>query len=286
VERGWVDTPQSGAEVMVKILAIGMLLIVGYLAVDELLFRLRPELRQRGIALLPEFERLDWRNYLPLLIAVILAWRFAVPLISGYLVILGVLITLHLARRARLGERTQMDRQVAQLTTAFRSIYQLRPTVFSALEQACKKVDQPLRGQVALAVEAFYISASPDKAFDELERRVDNVYLTQFVYILRRTEIASREVVVRALDSLEERLTAHKEMRSEAETNLASVTGQTRVIQMTSVIIVLLIAFSGLGEAYTSSWRGQLFFIIVVSVMVATSYLLERRAMSLKERIL
>jgi Flp pilus assembly protein TadB len=286
VERGWVDTPQSGDEVMVKILTIGMLLIVGYLAVDELLFRLRPELRQRGIALLPEFERLDWRNYLPLLIAVILAWRFAVPLISGYLVILGVLVTLHLARRARLGERAQMDRQVAQLTTAFRSIYQLRPTVFSALEQACKKVDQPLRGQVALAVEAFYISASPDKAFDELERRVDNVYLTQFVYILRRTEIASREVVVRALDSLEERLTAHKEMRSEAETNLASVTGQTRVIQMISVIIVLLIAFSGLGEAYTSSWRGQLFFIFVVSVMVATSYLLERRAMSLKERIL
>jgi Flp pilus assembly protein TadB len=286
VERGWVDTPQSGDEVMVKILTIGVLLIVGYLAVDELLFRLRPELRQRGIALLPEFERLDWKNYLPLLIAVILAWRFAVPLISGYLVILGVLVTLHLARRARLGERTQMDRQVAQLTTAFRSIYQLRPTVFSALEQACEKVDQPLRGQVALAVEAFYISASPDKAFDELERRADNVYLTQFVYILRRTEIASREVVVRALDSLEERLTAHKEMRSEAETNLASVTGQTRVIQMISVIIVLLIAFSGLGEAYTSSWRGQLFFIFVVSVMVATSYLLERRAMSLKERIL
>jgi Flp pilus assembly protein TadB len=271
---------------MVRILTIGVLLIVVYLAIDELLFRLRPELRQRGIALLPEFERLDWRNYVPLLIALILAWRFAVPLISGYLVILGVLITVHLARRARLGERAQMDRLVAQLTTAFRSIYQLRPAVFSALEQACEKVDQPLRGQVALAVEAFYISASPDKAFDELERRVDNVYLTQFVYILRRTEVASREVVVSALDSLEERLRAHREMRTEAETNLASVTGQTRVIQVISVIIVLLIAFTGLGEAYTSSREGQLIFIVVVSVMVATSYLLERRAMSLKERIL
>ena len=271
---------------MVRILTIGVLLILGYLAVDELLFRLRPALRQRGIALLPEFGRLDWRTYLSLLIAVILAWRFAAPLISGYLVILGVLVTLHLARRARLGERAQMDRQVTQLTTAFRSNYQLRPTVFSALEQACEKVDQPLRGQVALAVQAFYITASSERAFNELERRVDNVYLTQFVYILRRTEGASREVVMIALKELMERLIAHKEMRSEAETSLAAVTGQTRMIQVISVIIVFLLAFTGLGEAYTRSWGGQLFFIVVVSVMVATSYFLERRTMSLKERIL
>ena len=271
---------------MVRTLTIGVLLILGYLAVDELLFRLRPVLRRRGIALLPEFGRLDWKTYLPLLIAVVLAWRFAVPLISGYLVILGVLIALHLARQARLGERAQMDRQVDQLTTAFRSIYQLRPAVFSALEQACQKVDQPLRGQVALAVEAFYISADPTRAFDELERRVDNVYLTQFVYILRRTEIASREVVLSALGSLEERLMAHREMRSEAEAELAAVTGQTRIIQVISVIIVFLLAFTGLGEAYTSSRGSQLLFIVVVSVMVATSYFLERRALSLKERIL
>ena len=271
---------------MVRTLTIGVLLILGYLAVDELLFRLRPVLRRRGIALLPEFGRLDWKTYLPLLIAVVLAWRFAVPLISGYLVILGVLIALHLARQARLGERAQMDRQVDQLTTAFRSIYQLRPAVFSALEQACQKVDQPLRGQVALAVEAFYISADPTRAFDELERRVDNVYLTQFVYILRRTERASREVVMIALKELMERLRAHRDMRSEAEKGLASVTGQTFIIQVLSIIVVFLIAFTGLKEAYTSSWEGQLLFIFVVSVMVATSYLLERRTMSLKERIL
>lgn len=271
---------------MVKILIIGILLILGYLVVDEVLFRLRPALRQRGIPLLPEFGRLGWRTYFPLPIAVILAWRFAVPLISGYLVILGVLVTLHLSRRARLGERAQMDRQVGQLTTAFRSKYQVRPTVFSALEQACQKVDQPLRDQVALAVQAFYISASPDKAFNVLERRVDNPYLTQFVYILRRTEGASRKAIMIALEELMERLSAHKEMRREAEAKLASVAGQTRIMQVISVIVVFLIAFTGLGEAYTRSWGGQLFFVVVVSVMVATSYFLERRAMSLKERIL
>ena len=269
-----------------RILIIGVLLILGYLAVDELLFRLRPVLRRRGIALLPQFERLSWRAYLPLFTAVILAWCFAAPLISGYLVILGALLTLYLARRARLGERARMDNQVTQLTTAFHSIYQLYPAVFSALEQACEKVDQPLRGQVALVVQAFYISADPDRAFNELERRVDNVYLTQFVYILRRTEKANREVVVSALKELLNRLIAHKEMRTEAEKSLASVTGQTLIIQVISVIVVFLIALTGLREAYTSSWGGQLFFIVVVSVMVATSYFLERRAMSLKERIL
>ena len=271
---------------MVRTLTIGILLILGYLAVDELLFRLRPVLRRRGVALLPQFGRLNWRTYLPVLIALILAWRFAAPLISGYLVILGALITLHLARRARLGERAQMDRQVAQLTIAFLSFYQLRPAVFSALEQACRKVDQPLRGQVALAVEAFYISSRPDKALDELERRVDNVYLTQFVYILRRAEKARREVVMSALEELMKRLRVHEEMRSKAEANLASVAGQTLIIQVIGVVVVFLIASTELGETYTSSWGGQLFFVFVVSVMVATSYFLERRAMSLKERIL
>lgn len=271
---------------MVKILTIGVLLILGYLAVDELLFRLRPVLRRQGIVLLPQFGRLGWRGYFPLLIAAILAWRFAAPLISGYLVILGGLVTLYLARRARLGERAQMDRQVDQLTTAFLSFYQLRPTVFSALEQACQKVDQPLQGQVALAVQAFYITASPDRAFNELERRVDNVYLTQFVYILRRTERASREVVMIALKELLERLKAHRDLRSEAEKGLASVTGQTFIIQVLSMIVVFLIAFTGLSEAYTSSWGGQLLFVLVVSLMVATSYFLERRAISLKEQIL
>ena len=285
-----MDAPQNG-EVVVRILIIGVLLILGYLAVDELLFRLRPVLRRRGIALLPQFERLSWRAYLPLFTAVILAWCFAAPLISGYLVILGALLTLYLARRARLGERVQMDRQVTQLATAFHSIYQLRPAVFSALEQACEKVDQPLRDQVALAVETFYISALPDRAFNGLEQGVDNVYLAQFVYILRRTEKASREVVMSALEELMERLRAHKDMRDEAEKNLASVTGQTLIIQVLSVIVVFLIAFASLGgvplrEAYTSSWGGQFLFILVISVMVATSYFLERRAMSLKERIL
>ena len=58
---------------MAAILTIGAsLAILGYLAIDELLFRLRPTLRRRGIVLLPEFRRLDWKTYLPLPMAVIL----------------------------------------------------------------------------------------------------------------------------------------------------------------------------------------------------------------------
>ncbi|HID86784.1 MAG TPA: hypothetical protein EYP55_05320 [Anaerolineae bacterium] len=272
---------------MAAILTLGAsLAILGYLVVDELLFRLRPVLRRRGIALLPEFRRLDWRAYLPLPIAVILAWRFAAPLISTYILVVGVLITLYLARRARAGERVQLDRQVAQLVTAFHSIYKLRPSVFSALEQACKKVDQPLRDHVALAVQAFYITASPERAFNELEERVNNPYLTQFLYILRRSEAARREAVVSALEGLMERLRAHEEMRTQFEVNLAVITGQTLFIQVISLIIIFFIAFTGLREAYTSSWARQLFFILVASVGVATSYYIDRRAISLKERIL
>lgn len=272
---------------MAAILTIGAsLAILGYLAVDELLFRLRPTLRRRGIAIFPEFRRLDWKVYLPLPIAVILAWRFAAPLISAYILIVGVLVSLYLARRARTGERVLIDRQVAQLVTAFRSIYELRPSVFSALEQACKKVDQPLRDHVALAVQAFYITASPERAFNELEERVSNPYLIQFLYILRRSEAARREAIVSALEGLMERMKAHEEMRTQSEVNLTVVTGQTLFIQVISLAIIFFIALTGLREVYTSSWRGQLFFALVASVGVATSYYIDRRAISLKERIL
>lgn len=273
---------------MAAILTIGAsLAILGYLAADELLFRLRPTLRRRGIALFPEFRRLDWRIYLPLPIAAILAWRFAAPLISAYIVLVGLLVTLYLARRARISERVLIDRQVAQLVTAFHSIYELRPSIFSALEQACEKVDQPLRDHVALAVQAFYITASPERAFNELEERVNNPYLTQFLYILGRSEAARREAIVGALEGLMERLQAHEEMRTQSEVNLTVVTGQTLFIQSISLIIVFFIAFvAWLREAYTSSWRAQLFFVIIASIGVATSYYIDRRAISLKERIL
>lgn len=274
---------------MAAVLTIGAsLAILGYLLADELLYRLRPALRRRGVTFLPEFRRLDWSAYLPLPLAIVLAVRFfaPAPLISLYILGVGILTSLYLVERARVGERAELNRQVGQLVRAFHSIYKLKPSVFSALEEARKKVDEPLQSHVALAVQAFYISASPDRAYNELRRRVSNPYLEQFLYILERTETASREAVLRALEGLIERLQRHEELRIQSEVNLAVITGQTLFIQIISLIIVFFIAFTGLREAYTRSIPAQLFFIAVATLGVITSYYIDRRTISLKERIL
>jgi len=185
---------------MAQALTLGAsLLILGYLFVDEMLFRARPTLRRHGLSRLPRFGRLPWQAYIPIPVAVFFAWRFWTmpPIISVYVLAVGGLTTLYLANKAGLSERVLLDRQITDLVRAFQSIYQLKPSVFSALEDAAKKVDDPLRFHVMRAVQTFFVTGQPKRSFDELHERVDNPYLDQFLYILDRAETSRREEILK-----------------------------------------------------------------------------------------
>lgn len=274
---------------MAQALTLGVsLLILGYLLLDEVVYRAGPRLRRRWLRHLPRFSRLPWRAYLPLPVAVFFAWRFWTwpPIISVYVLIVGVLTSLYMANRAGLSERILIDQQVAALVMAFRSIYQLRPAVFSALEDAAEKVEDPLRSFVLQAVQAFYVTASPQRAFDELRSRVENPYLDQFVYILDRAETSRHEEILKTLQRLIARLQRQEELRSETEVNLAVISGQTLFIQIVSLLIIAFIAMTPLREAYTRSVGAQLFFVVLATIGVLTSYYIDRKATELKERVL
>jgi hypothetical protein len=173
------------------------------------------------------------------------------------------------------------------LVASFRSIYQLKPTIFSALDEAKSKVDEPLRSYVTAAVQAFYITARQDKALEELRRRADNPYINQFIYILRMSELGRKETVLQALDDLGERLRRAEDLRRESEVSLTVITSQTRIIQGISLFIVFVIALiPQLRSAYTISWGQQLLFIVIASIGVLTSYYIEQQVSKLKERIL
>jgi len=209
------------------------------------------------------------------------------PLISIYVAVVGVLTSLYLIGRSRGEERAKIDVEVAKLAEAFRSIYKIRPSIFSALEEARLKVAQPLRTHVTAAVETFYITSSPKRAFAELRERVDNPYLNQFLYILERRETARREAVLEALDDLIARLRRHEELRRATETNLTVITGQTQIILIISVLMIFAIALiDPLRTVYTGSLGGQLLFIGVATIGVYTAYRIDRKVISLKERVL
>jgi len=273
------------------------LFIIAYLAIDELTMS-RPDLRQSvSTAVTPS----RWRYYIPALVGLILAVLMALPaerlpnqplptppiLVCGYILAIGILITVYLISRSRGLPRGQLDRQVGQLVASFRSIYQLKPTIFSALDEAKSKVDEPLRGYVTAAVQAFYITARQDKALEELRRRANNPYINQFIYILRMSELGRKEAVLKALDDLGERLRRAEDLRRESEVSLTVITSQTRIIQAISLFIVFVIALVPLlRSAYTISWGRQLLFIVVASIGVFTSYYIEQQVSKLKERIL
>lgn len=274
---------------MARALTLGAsLFILGYLLLDELLFRARPTLRQRGFTGLPRFSRLDWRAYIPIPIALFFAWRFWTmpPIITIYVLIIGGLSMLHLVNKAGLSERILLDTQVTDLVRAFHSIYQLKPSVFSALEDSAKKVDDPLRFHVMRSVQTFFVTGQPSRAFDDLRSRVDNPYLDQFVYILDRAETSRREEILKTLERLITRLERVEELRSETEVNLAVISGQTLFIQVISLLIIAGIALTPLREAYTNSVAGQLFFALLVTIAVVTSWIIDRKTVELKERVL
>jgi Flp pilus assembly protein TadB len=275
-----------------KLMMVAGVAILAYLAVDELTRRGRPTLRRGESHLSPW---LNWRTLAPVFVALLLALLMARPftgkvevsppyLISAYIVAVGALVSWYQVRRAERVERAQLDKQVADLVMAFGSIYQLQPTIFSTLEEARDKVDEPLRRWVASTVQAFRATSSAKRALAELRKKADNPYLHQFVYILEMSDEAEPETVLEALDGLSDRLRRHEELRNKTEIEVGAITGQTRVIQLVSLGAIFIIAvISRLRSAY--SGQAQLFFIGLTSMGVMASYYIDQRILSLKERI-
>jgi hypothetical protein len=209
------------------------------------------------------------------------------PLIFVYVLLVGVATTYYLARRSREREKIDMDQEIKRLVESFRSIYRIKPAIFSALEEAREKVAEPLRGHVTAAVETFHVTSSARRAFATLRRRSDNPYLNQLVYVLERVDAARQEAVLDALGDLIERLRRRQELRRQTEIDLTVITMQTRIILFISLAIIFLIALiPGLREVYTDSLWGQLLFAGVATIGVYTAYRIDRRVMALKERVL
>lgn len=268
----------------VNILLIGsLLLVVAALIVDEFGQRLAPTLRRYRARLMP--DHVTWRAFLPLIVAVILAVLMRAVLISTYLLIVGIVVTLYFLQRARRERQSLPARQVFQLILAFRSTYQLQPSVFLTLDVVKEKVDEPLRGLMKVVVETFYLTSSPERAFAELRARTDNVYLNQFAYILEMSETARADAVVKALDNLVDRLRTHDQLRRETEASLTSITGQTLFIQVMAVLVTLAVAAVPMLRAPYASTGGQLFFIAIITVMLVTSYYIDFIIHKLAERI-
>jgi hypothetical protein len=283
--------------------------LIAYLVYDWMQYRMRRRLRREG----PEQGlagriSYDWKVYVMLIFIVVLAFLFArgierpvgepiegvpqvtevrrAPLVAAFILVVGVWQVVRQARKTKVSQRMMVNEEVTELVNAFRSVFRIRPTVFSALEEANRKIDPPVGSAVAHAVTTFYVTSLPQRAFSELRQRIENPYMDQFVYILERGEDAKHEDIMEALNDLITRLRRAREIRDQSEVNMTVITGQTRIIQLIALVLVLVVAaVPGLRDAY-ESLPGQLLFIVIASVGVLTSTFIDRRSTALKERVL
>jgi hypothetical protein len=209
-------------------------------------------------------------------------------ILTPYLLAVGVFLVNFRLKTAKAQASTITPRHVSQLVLAFRGAYQLEPAVFKSLQEASKKVEEPLRTIVTNAVEAYFMTSSTARAFDEFRKRIsDNALLEQFLYILEMSESASDTSMAEALDSFVTRLRGYEELQREVETGLSGITGQTSFMQLLAIAIAFVIAFiPNLRGAYTSSLIGRIGYAIVMAVIVGTSYYIDKQVLNLKEKTL
>ena len=273
---------------MIQIVILLLVALLVYLALGENTARETERLARR------RFQNL-WARYgafitrpvvIPTLVFVALALIMRDIVVTPFLLIVAAAVARYRVQQIikSLGEIS--SRQVSQLVLAFRGAYQIQPAVFKSLGVAAEKVGEPLSEILQVTVETFFASSSSERAFEVFRSRTTNSSLHQFIYILEMSESATNESVAEALDSLVSRLRGMEELQREVESGMSSITGQTGFMQVLAVLIAFVVALvPGFRTVYTS-FVGRFGYMFLVSIMIGGSYIIERKTLQLKERIL
>lgn len=126
----------------ILILVAGLGLVI-YLLVGENIARYARPTVSRVQSQAPGW--LNWRTLISPGLAVGLALLMRVPLLSFYIVLIGLLTLWVAYNKAKLAELAKMNKQVSRLVFAFRNVYKIQPVVFAALREVLGRLDQPLK---------------------------------------------------------------------------------------------------------------------------------------------
>lgn len=291
------------------LMLLGGIGVVGYLLFDQMAYKMRGRMKKSKADVKKVRGTYDWRVYALGIYSIVVCFlyirginRAIIPdggeiteippdirrAVAPALFVLcvGLYLTWKQTKSARIGQRLLITGQVADLVASFKSVFRIRPTVFNALEEATKKIPAPVGTAVSHAVTTFYVTAMPVRAWSELRDRIQDPYMEQFVYILQRGEDSKHEDIMVALDGLLKRLRRARELRDKSEVNMTVVTGQTRIIQLIALGMVAVIGFVPMLRKLYELVPGQIMFLIVAGIAVGTSYIIERKAVTLKEKVL
>jgi len=295
-------------ELLVRILFDGASALVAglltYVALSGLISFVRWMLQRRRPRWLQQIER--QQKHLPLVntkqgnsisrivilgLAVGLGVKAALTggwLVAIFLIAVGCALYLYLGQRAGSLAREQVTDAVGELIAAYYSAYLVIPTVFGALSEAIKTQTNPfLQNAVQRALDAFGTGKTTEEVLEQLDRDVQNPYLSQFVFILRHTSESNQKEILNTLRDLSNRLDQRKRLKDRSRVALALVSGTVRFLQAANGAVMALAVLAPFWwNFYASSVSRQALLMIGGTIALLGSWYFENQLTQLRERVL
>jgi hypothetical protein len=209
-------------------------------------------------------------------------------LVAIFLIAIGCALYLHLGQRAGSMAREQVTDAVGELIAAYYSAYLVIPTVFGALSEAIKtQTNLFLQNAVQHALDAFGTGKTAEEVLDQLDREVQNPYLSQFVFILRHTSESNQKETLNTLRDLSNRLDQRKRLKDRSRVALALVSGTVRFLQAANGAVMALAVLAPFWwNFYASSVSRQALLMIGGTIALLGSWYFENQLTQLRERVL
>jgi hypothetical protein len=209
-------------------------------------------------------------------------------LVAIFLIVVGCALYLYLGQRAGSLAREQVTDAVGELIAAYYSAYLVIPTVFGALSEAIKTQTNPfLQNAVQRALDAFGTGKTTEEVLEQLDRDVQNPYLSQFVFILRHTSESNQKEILNTLRDLSNRLDQRKRLKDRSRVALALVSGTVRFLQAANGAVMALAVLAPFWwNFYASSVSRQALLMVGGTIALLGSWYFENQLTQLRERVL
>jgi Flp pilus assembly protein TadB len=209
-------------------------------------------------------------------------------LVAVFLICLGLALYFYLGQRAGSMAREQVTDAVSELVAAYYSAYLVIPTVFGALSEAIKtQTNSFLQGAVQRALDAFGAGKTSEEVLEQLDREVQNPYLSQFAFILRHTSESNQKEILNTLRDLSNRLDQRKRLKDRSRVALALVSGTVRFLQAANGAVMALAVLAPFWwDFYASSVSRQALLMIGGTIAILGSWYFENQLTQLRERVL
>lgn len=223
---------------------------------------------------------------MPLLICLLLAFLMReAPLMAIYIAGVGV----HFSRRGKGSEEKHATEKMYRVVERFTSAYKLGGSIFQILEGVTERMgDGPLRRALRRTIDAYYVGGrTPQQVLKRLAEEVDDYYLGQFVFILSNGISATREVMIKALSNLLERMRHQRALQAETKTALVLLQGECNFLGAACLVVaVMTVVIPSFRDFYARDCFHQLLWCSLTLVAIVAWSYFHSRVARLKEQTL